>query len=234
MLENLQDWIKLAIVVLGLIHVIRIYREATRKYPPLRYTDHSSPNLDPWRWRKPDAELGLTVEDDTRRSVLHLPLRLTAGERVTIALGYAGVVGILAMLIPMIQRGAGWPDYLIVGVLTILPVAMLHVGSRAVRFELYPDRLLVVSHYAFKFKKMASFRRHPKLCFSGRSESLLELTTDQDQPDFKLLIGRKSLVPRAQKRFVLSANRSQGTWLVEGLEQWRDCPDAPCAPPPGH
>jgi hypothetical protein len=54
-----------------------------------------------------------------------------------------------------------------------------------------------------------NLRSHsPTLRFEGKLESVFELTPDHLEPDFKL--------------FILHANESQGSWLVAGLNHWRE------------
>ena len=90
---------KFAAASLCLIHIIRVYRRSRRSHQPVRYSELSMPNQDSWRWRRPDAELGLTLEDEPNRSVLLLPVRLLAFEKVFIAAGYLGLVASLVLLV---------------------------------------------------------------------------------------------------------------------------------------
>lgn len=222
MLETTQDWIKLTVAILGLYHVTRIYREAKRNHPPLHYAEHSAPPQDAWRWGLPDGKIGLRLEDDAHSSRLHLPMRVKGVEKGAILFGYLAAVGVLALFVAIAVRGGGWPDYLIASVLGILPLALVNVGSRVNCLILYSDRLVVIQPYGLWLKRVVAIPHHAKLSFKGRSESILELTVDQEEPEFNLTIERRRFLFSRVRRYKLSVNRSQGSWLVEGLEYWRD------------
>lgn len=219
----LETYLKATVAVLGIAHVINIYRQAKREHPVFHYDQHSVANQDDWRWRKPDAELGLKLEDDEQKSCLYIPLQLLRFEKGCIVAGYLCGAFTLYLYGLLFMRGAGLPEYLIGGIFIVLSLALINVGSRVSSIALYPDHLVIAQNYAFVLKRMIIYKHQPGLRFEGKLQSLFELTTDQRQADFKLYIKRRYFyIFTAQRNLLMSLNQSQGSWLVEGLEYWRE------------
>lgn len=219
---DIQDFIKASVAILGAAHVIRIYRQAKRDHPVFHYGQHSTANEADWRWRKPDAELGLKLEDDENKSCLHIPHRLLGIEKGCIVAGYVCAVFILYLYAMLFIRDAGWPEYLIGVIFIILSLALINVGSRASSIALYPDHLVIVQNYAFILRRMIIYKHQPYLKFEGKPQSIFELTFDHSEPEFKLYIKHRYFyIFTSQWNLLLSLNQSQGSWLVEGLEYWR-------------
>ncbi len=222
MLEETSDIVKGIGAVLGLVSVIGVYLDAKRKHPDYHYNEHSEANSDAWRWRKPNTDLALNVEDDEQKSSLYIPAPLLFFEKVLVVFGYAAALGTLAIYAMFISRGSGLPDYFIGTIFILLSWALLRVGSRVSSISLYPEKVVVVESYAFVLKHVVTYRREKKLHFIGKSQSVFELTIDHKEPDYKLIIEKKGFIFSNKKRWILKVNQSQGSWLVEGLECWRD------------
>lgn len=223
MLENTQDIIKAILAVSGIFYVSRIYYQAQREHPVFHYDQHSTANVADWRWRKPDEALGLRLEDDENKSCLHFPLQLLFVEKGCIGAGYLCALFTVVAFTMLFMRDAGWPEYLIAGVFAFLSIVLVNVGNRVSSIALYPEHLVIVENYAFFLKRMLIYKHHPQLSFKGASQSLLELTTSHTEPDFKLYIKRRYFyIFWSQRSLLLSLNQSQGSWLVEGLEYWRN------------
>lgn len=223
MLENPQDFIKATVALLGAAHVINIYRQAKREHPVFHYDQHSTANEADWRWRKPDAELGLKLEDDEQKSCLHIHLRLLGIEKVCIIAGYLASAFTLYLYGLLFMRDADWPEYLIGAIFIILSLALINVGNRVSSIALYPKHLVIIEPYALILKRTIIYKHDPRLKFEGKSQSVFELTTEHKEPEFKLYIKRRYFyIFTAQRNFLLSLNQSQGSWLVEGLEYWRE------------
>lgn len=222
--------------VLGLFAVIGVYRRAKRGYVKAPYEAHSRPAADAWRWRAPDDTKvlhqrsaedhhGLRVEDGPEGSKLHIPLRMLPFEKGAVVFGYLGLAGCAWMLAVMLIDGRPLFMYSIMALFVALPWAMLYLGSRVVSIELSPDRVVFTLNYGLRFyQKKVFLRRTKKLSFKGHSESVLEMTIDHDQPDFKLFVISRGWIFKKKKRFILSVNQSQGEWLVEGLNFWIENP----------
>jgi hypothetical protein len=186
------------------------------------YQEHSTANTADWRWRKPDAELALTVIDVADKSEVQLPVQRRFFEKIFIGSGYLALAFVLYLYVLLMQRGAGVPEYLGGLVFVFFSMALLHVGSRVSSVILYPDHLVVIRDYGFVLHNTHIFRHDPATQFDGRPESVFELTVDHEAPDFKLYVKRPGFwFLTRKKKFVLAINQSQGSWLVAGLNDWR-------------
>ncbi|MCK5684111.1 hypothetical protein KAJ27_08315 [bacterium] len=103
-MENILFIIKLLAAISGCCYVINIYKRTQQKHPVFHYDEHSTQNESDWRWRKPDNELGLKLEDDQYKSSLHIPLRLLGFEKGCIVAGYIFSVITLGMFVAMFFR----------------------------------------------------------------------------------------------------------------------------------
>ena len=105
----------------------------------------------------------------------------------------------------------------------ILTIALINVGGRVSSIALYPEHLVIVQNYAFILRRIIIYQHQPRLTFEGKSQSVFELTIDHKEPEFKLYIKRRYFyIFTAQRNLLMSLNQSQGSWLVEGLEYWRE------------
>lgn len=219
----LDTFLKATVAILGVVHVIGIYYQAKREHPVFHYGEHSSANKDDWRWRKPDAQLALKLEDDEQKSCLQIPLQLLGFEKGCIIAGYLCSLFTLYLYGLLLMRDAGLPEYLIGGIFIILSLALINVGNRVSSIALYPEHLVIIEPYAFILKRTIIYKHDPRLKFEGKSQSVFELTIDHKEPDFTLYIKRRYFyIFTAQRNLIMSLNQSQGSWLVEGLEYWRD------------
>ncbi|WP_338847302.1 hypothetical protein V8J88_01120 [Massilia sp. W12] len=213
--------LKLLAALAGMYYTIKIFRDAQARHPVFDYTGHSQANDAAWRWRKPDAELGLRLEDDAQKSILHIPVNFLFFEKICMLAGAACTLLTLYLYGLFVWRNSGVGEYLMGLIFVFLSIALLHVGSRVSALILYPDHLVVVVRYAWFLQHRYIYQRHQKLAFSGKSESPLELTVDHAAPDYKLFIlRRRPLFFSSRQRFILSLNQSQGSWLAAGLQSW--------------
>ncbi|MEN9868597.1 MAG: hypothetical protein RL748_4187 [Pseudomonadota bacterium] len=223
MLETTFTLLKLLAAVGGIFYVIQVWRQAQAKHPVFSYDQHSLPNETNWRWRKPDVELGMQLRDDPQKSTLHLPVHYLGFEKVCIVIGALGALFVLYLYGLFVVRHDGIGNYLGGLVFVFLSLALLHVGSRVSTLTLFQDHLVVVVQYAFVLKHTYVYQHSVHLDFSGKPESVFEMTVDHKEPDFKLYIKRhKRWLFSGKRRFIVSANQSQGSWLVAGLHYWRD------------
>lgn len=219
MLEETTETVKIAALITGFIYVIRMYLQTRKRYPAISYEENSQENTDTWRWRKPDPQLQLQLQENAKSSHLILPSEMLGTEKVMVVLGYIGLLMMVWMTITVFfQRdNLGWPDFIILLIFYALLILLLHVGKRVSRIILYPDHLELELAYGFFFKQTKRFRHSPKLKITGEKESFYELTIDHKHPNFKLYFKRNWLF---SKRYHLSCNYSQGSWLLEGLQHW--------------
>ena len=213
----LQQFLQGVIAVCGLCYVIRIYLDAKQQHPPCHYHEHSTDNIDIWRWRKPDEMLALKVLEDKNSSRIKLPVGYLLRDKIMVLLGYGFALASIVIYIALVLRGAGVSEYLMASIFVLLATMLLHVGSRVTDIVLSPTELRITRRYAFFLHKTQRFLAKQSLQFSGKTLSLLELTTDHKQPDFKLYVKTSWFYSQC---FILAVNQSQGSWLVEGLIEW--------------
>lgn len=195
--------------------------QARTNHPILDYEKASQPNRDPWRWRIPNPDLHLTLDDTPHCSTIHLKPRRSVGEGLVVIVGYGmclmglwfGGEAVLEtgdlrglMLVWVVFGGFGWLFW--------------QVGSRVKRVELTPNRLTVVTTLGFHGDVKHRYHRRPSLRVAGSYQSVLTMDRDQDRPDFNLFVQRGRFRHRAT--YVTSCNQTQGAWLVAGLLAWRD------------
>ncbi|MBF0611047.1 MAG: hypothetical protein G8345_04775 [Magnetococcales bacterium] len=209
--------------ILGIFYTIRIYRQARDKYPVFRYDQHSTSNQEDWRWRLPDEELNLILEEDKEVSRIHIPVHFLFFEKLCIYAGFIAAVFVIYLYGLLIVRDAGLPEYFIGLLFVFLSVALLNVGSRVSSISLHRSHLVVAESYALFLKRFYLYKHSQQLEFTGKVESIFELTMDHEAPGYNLYIIRRYLfIFRTKRKLILSINQSQGSWLVAGLEYWRD------------
>lgn len=222
-MPDLLTLLKLFAAICGVLYTIKIYRDAKAKHPVFEYTQHSTPNETNWRWRKPDAELALTLTDDAHTSHIALPTEWKFFEKIFVVFGYIVMAFLVYLYIFLLMRNAGLSEYLFSLLIVFFGLALLNIGCRVNSLVLYADHLVVIERYAFVLKHTHIFQHDPKIRFDGKPQSVFELTVDHTEPEFKLFVIRPGfLFLSRRKRFILSVNRSQGSWLVAGLNDWRE------------
>ncbi|WP_072621884.1 hypothetical protein [Spirulina major] len=196
-------------------------RQARVTHPSIDYEKASQPNCDPWRWRIPNPDLGLTLDDTPHRSTIHLKTRRTFGERLVVLLGYGMILmGLWFSVETLISTGDLRGLFLIWVVFGGFGWLFWLVGSRVKRLELTPDRLTVVMTLGFHGEMKRRYRCRPSLQVTGAYQSILTMDRGQDLPDFNLLIQRGRFGNRA--KYITACNQTQGSWLVAGILFWCD------------
>jgi hypothetical protein len=225
MLESTLTLLKLFVAMAGVVYVVHAWRKAQARHPVFSYEQHSLSNQANWRWRKPDAELALQVEDEEQKSCLRLPAQLLFFEKIFVLFGPVTMVAAIAIIIASFYNLGFAVDGRIIfcALIFYFGTFLLNIGARVSELILYPDHLVVVESYAFVLKHTHIFPHQAGLKFRGKSQSMFEMTYDHEEPDFKLFIERPGfLFFTRRKRFILHANQSQGTWLVAGLHYWHE------------
>ncbi|MDB9496087.1 hypothetical protein PN441_10995 [Spirulina major CS-329] len=196
-------------------------RQARTENPIIDYEKNSQPNRDPWRWRLPNPDLQLILEDHPQTSTIHLTPRRSFGEIIIVLMGYGmTLMGLWFGLETLITTGD------LKGLLIILVIfggfgwLFWLVGSRVTRIELTPDRLTLVVTLGFHGEVKHRYRCRPSLRVTGAYQSVLSMDRDQAMPDFNLFVQRGRFGNRA--KYITACNQTQGSWLVEGIVAWRD------------
>ncbi len=219
MLDKLFSFLELLSAVLAVVGAYFLYKKSQIEHPVMDYSQHSSSNQDAWRWRKPDQELALQLVDEDNCSRIVLPAKPLFFEAIFIALGYVLGVFVLYLFIILVQRGDTWPSFMVCLLFFLMSYFLLQIGSRVSEISLSPTQLIVSLKFGFFFQRKFVYPRAPSLRIDGRLESLFAMNTEQIAPDYKLLIKFAGFFSLA-RRFTVTVNQSQGSWLLAGLKQW--------------
>jgi hypothetical protein len=198
----------------------RNWRQFVAEHPPVPYL--TSAVVEPWRWSDPQAVARLVKEDSADYSLLRLPnIRNSVNVLGTIA-GVAMLLGAVYLFIYAFHLAPA-PDleggrvFLMV-CLVLAGRGMLFLNSRLVAIELHRDHAVFIVRYGIiLFKRITYHRGRPT--FSGEIQSALTMERYQAHPNYYVYATRWWL----QKRYVTDCDPSQGSWLIAGLQHWKDC-----------
>lgn len=211
MFEVIIEAVALLLVIL---ETFRRHRAALWAHPKLAYQPPKE-RAETWRWQPPE-KAELRIENQANTSAVVLPSQPTSAEAIVSAMGYLLLLvvgwGVGAALFRGSIVGAGFAAILGGG----FALMFLSVGAQVTRIEVGADRIRIVIRYAFVLRRAVLFRRRSGLRFSGRVQSVLGIAEDQREPRFYLSV-KSGLLSR---RFILSCNQSQGSWIVGGLQHW--------------
>ena len=211
-------YLKLIILILVTHTVIKIYFDSKKNYPPLDYQKYSTTNTERWRWRKPDEQLALHLQDEEDSSHLFLSGRLLGYEKLFVVFGYLLMIfAIFALFKRVFQGDIDTTAFIIVSVFFALGYGAISVGKYVSRIVLYRDKIEFIQDFGFFFRSIKTYHRKPRLSFRSEKESFLQLTSDHDYPRTRLYVKDGFIF---SKLFNLAGNPSQNFWIVEGLEQW--------------
>ncbi|NGZ28772.1 MAG: hypothetical protein G8345_18015, partial [Magnetococcales bacterium] len=149
---NIGEALQGLAAILGIFYTIRIYRQARDKYPVFTYQQHSAGNQADWRWRIPDEELTLKLEEKDEVSRIHIPVRMLFFEKMCIYAGFVGAMLVIYLYGLLFVRDAGLPEYMIGLLFVFLSVALLNVGSRVSSISLHKNHLVITESYALLLK----------------------------------------------------------------------------------
>jgi hypothetical protein len=198
-------------------------------YPPVDYLETSHPSGEPWRWRKPyrqmpipyNSKSSVGIRDTPKASSFRLrsELRVMAfvypfsgialiGFTLLLILHSSISVFLFALPIYLCLFGLGW--------------ICLQYGDRAIRIDLYPDRVEILGQFANFLTRTTVYQRYEILAVHGKLQSFWTMEKGQIQPDYKVIIQRLLLGRFPVNRtFRLRCDPSQGTWIVGGLKYWQ-------------
>ncbi|BAZ39464.1 hypothetical protein NIES4101_54170 [Calothrix sp. NIES-4101] len=183
------------------------------------YQQESQANSEIWRWRIPNTELNLTLKDESDRSIIFLPQRSSFGRNIAVLLGYfMFALAILTAIESLIKTGNLGNAIAGFTFLAGLGCVFAFTGSQVIRIELTTKDLTIVRKFAFFFEFKNCYLRHAVLDFSGRYQAILMVEYGAE-PDFYIWIKRKR---NKSQKFITSCNKLQGSWLVYGLQLWRE------------
>ncbi len=209
-----------------------------RNFPPVNYLKNSQAHTDPWRWRRPRSQLSIPYDADSRLGVHNAPevssfifrqefrfADFTAHLFGALLIGF-DLVGLVS---PSQQDTSAEFSFLFVLIRYLLPLSLglflLQVGDRAHRIDLYPDRLGIVTQYAFCLQRTTFYQRDQLVQVTGKCQSFLSMERGQTQPDYKIILGGLWFgTLQMNKTFKLRCNPTQGSWIVGGLNHWRSLP----------
>ncbi len=204
-------------------------------YPSVSYLKSSRGNPDPWRWRQPNSHLGISYDVDSRlsvrntASVSHLMFQpvFRFADFSAFLLGSFQLLLTLSLLSAAFRTGTITANNFLMAVIVYtfmfsLGLLFLRIGERVLRIDLYPDRLQIVTRFAFFFYRKTTYQRDQILEISGKTQKWWAMEGGQINPDYKITI-RRSILESLQisKTFCLVCNPMQGSWIVGGLNHWK-------------
>jgi len=212
-------YLKILILLLVTHAVIRIYFDSKKNYPPLDYENYSTQNTESWRWRKPDEQLALHLQDEEEGSHLFLSGGMLGYEKMVVVFGYLLMIfGLVALVKRVFQGDIDTTLFIIGSFFIVLGYGAINVGKYVSRIVLYPDKIEFVQDFGFFFHSIKTYHRKSRLSFRSENESFLQLTSDHKYPRTRLYVKDGFIF---SKLFTLVGNPSQNNWIVEGLEQWK-------------
>lgn len=202
-------------------------------YKKVKYTEYSSDNTDPWRWRKPSEELGvfhtedckLIIKDGENISCLLLRQRTPLGDYLANLMGYACVGLSLFLVVNILTRMPDGYQWSLIGCLFPFGLGslLLNVNSQVLQIDLHPDSLVLTTKYALFRYREHRYKPHKRFKVKGENQSFLTMDDTQDEPDYRLEILKPVLgLFATRKIFTLCCNKTQGSWIVEGLKYWNE------------
>ncbi|OCQ90500.1 hypothetical protein BCD64_27915 [Nostoc sp. MBR 210] len=208
-------------LVLEALNLWKRWHLAHDDYPVINYAEISRANSEAWRWSIPNAELNLRLEDEPNVSRIYLPHRLTAIEITMILFGYAHFgFGVVFAIKISLEKWNFLGMITIFALFGILGWMFLLVGSRIIRLELTPTDLTIVTKVGCLFETKYRYRCLPTLKVRGAYQHMLTMTRDQMMPDYNLWLKKGRF--GGEHKYATACNQTQGTWLVAGIEIWRD------------
>jgi len=189
------------------------------QHPPLAY--RPTDGAEKWRWGTPPAEIKLRLDDAAEHSRLQLPNILSGVNILGSIVGYAIALSGFALLINLVflepsKNGLAGPIFVFI-ILVAFGRFLLDLDSRLVAIELERDRVSFVVRYGiFLFRRIALRRSAVNSC-SGQVQTALSMEKGQKEPLYYVFVRRRFF----SKKFFTICDPSQGSWVIAGLENWK-------------
>jgi hypothetical protein len=214
-----MDVLKIITLVANIVHLFDVSRRINQEETVTDYQQESQGNNEIWRWRIPSPELNLTLKDEIDRSIIFLPQRSSFGRNLVVLFGYFMFGwGILIAIQILIARGSLWNAIAIFVFLAGIGYICTFAGSQIIRIELTTKDVTIVQKFAFFWEFKKRYLRHRIVDISGSYQSILMVELGAE-PDFYIWIKQRR---KRSQRFITSCNQLQGSWLVYGLQSWRE------------
>lgn len=188
-------------------------------HPPMGYVAVNGP--EGWRWSEPPPGLPLRREELGPVSRLHLPPTPMTANIVGSVVGYLLLLVGAAMciyfffLVPNVQNSCGG---FFLGLLALAAGrGLLELDSRLVAIDLERDRVVFVVRYGIHLFHHRVIPRKPWARVTGKVQGFLAAEDRTLPPDFVLTLHRRFL----PKRLLVSCDPSAGSWIVGGIEHWK-------------
>jgi hypothetical protein len=210
-MHSLFALLEVGLAVLAVVAVHQAHRRARAAFPEA-VVDAAHPALAGWRWAAPPD--GLDVRQTADDSILILPTQPRTGLQIGgVLMGY----GVLLLSVVMLIQGLRihdnvWIPILVTPVFALIGLGMINLDARLERIVLGESHVRLILRYGLRFHRQIRLKRRARLKIRGGYISVFEMTADQEQPEYRLRLGRHA---------VLSAcNQTQGSWIIAGLKQW--------------
>lgn len=217
------DWLQTLVVLVSAAQLPRLFmvhRKTVRDHVDRTEVGRNGPRRHAWGWGEPPPDLDLTVDDGESSSTVTLAQRgRTSVEVAGCLLGYTllGVAG--HGLVTSLFRESLLPRFQLVFfvVLCGLGWTLLNTHATTRHIRLTPHTLTFVVRYGLFFYRPVRYKRR-RLRFRHRLQSVFGMETAQDLPEVYLWVRRWFL----ERRFIFAASPDAVTWILGGLEAWRD------------
>ncbi len=220
------------VVILGIYHTIRIYlagREAKKKYPPADYLTTSTPNSDPWRWRKPHDRIGLQVVDDEEHSSITFPTRFKMDDYLITLAGTAAIIaGIVILLFGLGLYFSGGPEeevrgkmsFFLAGAGFFFGAVCFSVRQKIVKIIRTPAQMIIQYTYGVLFKRTVTYPQNMRLAIKVKDQRITDYDTAQETPFYEITVKKANWLSFSPSTFYICANPSQISWLQGGLSDY--------------
>ena len=219
-------YLYLGIFISGTITLWNLYRaskESQEENPILAYWERSQPNSEAWRWRRPDDSLALPLDDQPQSSTISIEPRLNFSHYILSIVGYGAIaLGTYAAIAALLRDGteaigiAAFACF----ITGLFGLALLSYHTQVIRLIRTPSTLTIVELWGLFLKRSISVRRGANVSARGKIQNVLLADTSQEMLTYEILLKKHFLFLSSTKRLQLYGNQSQGSWLVDGINQW--------------
>jgi len=223
----------------GAFRLSRKVRKISEEHPIIDYQTHSEDNTATWRWRRPESALNLKVEEQADASTLTLPYRIAGESLFAVFFGYIILIIIVFSILWLWwNQSEAWILFLFFGTLFFI-VAMICLaqdGKYLARIELRKNKVLFWRRFGFYIWRKTAYQRKSKLQFQGKEGHFFVRTIKKDEQfpesdiiepgkvvifEYKIIVKIRYLFITSTKEiFLLQCNKTQGSWISQGLQQW--------------
>jgi len=227
-----MEYIKAAIIILGLFHVVRLYfvgRKARLKTPPANYFKDSQANSAPWRWRIPHNNLALEIADTKNQSSINFLPNFKVSDHLITACGFFAYAGTIVFAIfglylmffgDTIDSWRVTGSFLLAIMLCFLGMSFISTGQRILSLIRKPTGLKLQYSYGTWLTHSLFIGKQEKVLIEVKSQSVIDYDVFQNEPFYIITIKRESWFSFSPSKFYITVNPKQIGWIQEGLSDF--------------